>query len=1012
MATESRRPSPRWRTGVWPLLVLACLLCSRATPQPPEPGAAGREADRLFAEGLAATGRQDLDTAGRRFAEALVLAETDGDKRRIARVLNGLAGVGALKGDPEQAVRHAERAQALLDEVGTPAEQAGNLPVLGVAYQKAGRLERAMQVYERAVASLDARTAPLRLAAVQLILAQVRERAGRLEEALQLYSESASVLVRGRQWRPAVQAAVPGGRLALRLGRRPAAREQFALALGAAISGGTPEEIADTLSLLIPLLAEDGEWDQVFTLMSQAREALLQRGDPLRAAALLAVVGHQFILFGQPQRGQDYLAEAGRLVDELKEHPRQDSVAYLRGFVRMFRGRPDLAAGDFQHALEKGRGVADAASYADWRQSLGMAYLNQGDARRAREEFLRALKLTEALPGTPGLATRWHTLAVTSYRLGEFRRALEEAARAAPGFPPGSQGYHTIAYHGLRALCHLELGEMEPCLEALKAAQAATDATGRALRFAPDLATFQSVQPVNLAATTAYVLFRQGKTGEALAALEKAHGAGLARWAGDPEQELARLLKPADRDRLGEARRVLLAARQVTETLAARRGGDAEERATVRRRLEEAEGNERVARVKLAELETELRARYPAAWRLAEPPGVGPEDLVARAAAHPDTLYLSWALVDARRAVLFALSKRAGVRGFVLPVGGLEVLRRAETWRASLAERRAAEPAQAAAAWKEWLGPAEAAGLLSPRSGYRRLVLVAEGPLHDIPLAALADGQGKRLIERFPVASALSILPPTAPPAPGKAEKGVLCAADPSGRPGETPAPAQTALRAGLGALRHARVEAAHVARAFPGSVLLEGPAAREARWKAECGRFQVLHFATHGVVVPQAGLSSWLLLAPEPADSPEDGRLEAREVLSQRLSARLAVLSACETGRGQAAGGDGLLGLAWAFQAAGCAAVVASRWQVDDAATADLVGRLYRRLRAGARKDEALRDAMLGARAQPGRAHPYYWAAFQVIGDTAPLTTPARPPGGAGRAKPKAPSPARVTRP
>jgi CHAT domain-containing protein len=174
----------------------------------------------------------------------------------------------------------------------------------------------------------------------------------------------------------------------------------------------------------------------------------------------------------------------------------------------------------------------------------------------------------------------------------------------------------------------------------------------------------------------------------------------------------------------------------------------------------------------------------------------------------------------------------------------------------------------------------------------------------------------------------------------------------------------------------------------------LVGPRAQEAVIKREMPRSALLHFATHGLLDSRDGMRSCLLLAPEPEGSGEDGVLEAREIAGMTLSARLAVLSACESGRGQPGGGEGLVGLAWAFRAAGCPSVVASEWSVDDAATERLMEAFYRGVKGKMRLDDALRQAMLSVRAwtaaKEGRDVPYYWAAFQVMGSTSPVAVPA----------------------
>jgi CHAT domain-containing protein len=251
------------------------------------------------------------------------------------------------------------------------------------------------------------------------------------------------------------------------------------------------------------------------------------------------------------------------------------------------------------------------------------------------------------------------------------------------------------------------------------------------------------------------------------------------------------------------------------------------------------------------------------------------------------------------------------------------------------------------------------------------------------------DGNGRRLIERYALSVSVSLGMLTWTTNPRKPTATLLCAVDPAGTKGEK---FGSPLRSGYEPLGYAREEAKKLAGLFPGAVGLAGPEAREAEVKKQMSQFALLHFATHGFLSDN-GLRSWLLLAEEPPDGAEDGRLEAREIVGLPLTAQLAVLSACQTGLGQKSGGEGLMGLAWAFRAAGCPSIVASQWKVYDKATARLMTAFYQNLTKGQRKDDALRSAMLSVRTWAQKAKtfdaPRWWAGFQVMGDTAPLSRP-----------------------
>ena len=89
-------------------------------------------------------------------------------------------------------------------------------------------------------------------------------------------------------------------------------------------------------------------------------------------------------------------------------------------------------------------------------------------------------------------------------------------------------------------------------------------------------------------------------------------------------------------------------------------------------------------------------------------------------------------------------------------------------------------------------------------------------------------------------------------------------------------------------------------------------------------------------------------------------------------------VLSACNTAVGETRGGDEVAGLARAFQYAGAEWVVASLWEVSDAASAALMVELHRALAAGQPVDRALRAAQQALPQQnEDWSHPYFWAAF-----------------------------------
>jgi CHAT domain-containing protein len=113
-----------------------------------------------------------------------------------------------------------------------------------------------------------------------------------------------------------------------------------------------------------------------------------------------------------------------------------------------------------------------------------------------------------------------------------------------------------------------------------------------------------------------------------------------------------------------------------------------------------------------------------------------------------------------------------------------------------------------------------------------------------------------------------------------------------------------------------------------------------------------------------------------------EDGLLETREIFNLKLSADLAVLSACQTGMGKEVTGEGLVGLTRAFFYAGVPSLVVSLWNVVDGSTPGLMLDFYRNQDRLHNKAKALQAAKLTMIARGTFAHPSYWAPFILLGE------------------------------
>ncbi|MFO0877715.1 MAG: CHAT domain-containing tetratricopeptide repeat protein [Gemmataceae bacterium] len=293
----------------------------------------------------------------------------------------------------------------------------------------------------------------------------------------------------------------------------------------------------------------------------------------------------------------------------------------------------------------------------------------------------------------------------------------------------------------------------------------------------------------------------------------------------------------------------------------------------------------------------------------------------------------------------------------------------------------------------------------------KTLYLSPDAALQQLPWAALLDEKGTRLLERCTLAMVphgpylLDQLtrPRTKPPEkPALLAVGGVSYDDKPAKPTELllRSPASEGLR--WKALPGMRKELEQVI-ALAGDrriVRREGNTATVATLLADLPTVETAHLATHGFFADArfrsvlqldpklferngklraaAGARSPLVLSglvcagANLPDTPNRGIVTAEALVGLDLrKMHLAVLSACETGLGETAGGEGVFGLTRAFHVAGCKNVVASLWKVDDQSTAALMALFYRQLwqsKEPIGPTEALRRAQLALLRHPER--------------------------------------------
>ncbi|HZS07890.1 MAG TPA: CHAT domain-containing protein [Blastocatellia bacterium] len=853
----------------------------------------------------------------------------------------------------------------------------------------------------------EARSLPLAVLTQGYVPQTTPQRPARIEELL----KTAASQLESRQFEPAHQTASQA--LFLSRQRGDKAREARAtnlLAVASFYTGRTSRAInffkralpaadaadgvgalqINALSRTGALLLISGRYEDALFFFQHGLRLSRQQKDQAGEVRLLGQLGKVYAETADYAKATQYLHEALPLAQAQADRVAESGILRQLMLVEKGRGAPDAALQFGERALALTRRPVRSAGGMELLYQLGTVYAALDRQQKAAELFEQALKLARELKRPRPAAFILGDFAATQLKSGDAVAARDSAAQALDMLRRSGGNKHLESrLWATLAEAQRALGQKEEALTSYRAALAALE-QARALSIPTEISRAGIVASrQQVFAGAIELLLSLARPEEAFDVAESYHARAFLDVLAEAGLDSMNELNPAEQaqedqlfDRISGIQKELWQP-EVT----------AEREEQLERQLAEAENALELFRL-------EQRRADPRYARAKAPPPL-PHERVAAEVLDSETALVEYVLGDKQS---FAWVVFRGRVSSVRLAPGSELTEAVAAYRTAAAGKVSSQAAAQAIAKLKAQSQPLYQKLFQPLEPYlvaaRQLIIVPDGALAWLPFEALA-GEPKHpaavapyLIERFaisyaPSASALAALRALRQNA--AEAKGIVAFGDPvyvGSDSGEAaPANAGQAERGyDFRRLPYTRTEVNEIAALFPPAErrVFLGTAAQEQSVKTEpLTRYRYVHFATHALIDEEYPARSMIVLSAA-ADSKEDGALQMSEVMRLRLNADLVTLSACRTGLGRLLNGEGIIGLTRAFLYAGAESVVVSLWNVNDIATATLMKGFYKNLRRGLARDEALRQAKLELirGRQQAWHHPYYWAAFVLVGD------------------------------
>lgn len=911
------------------------------------------------------------------FQQSLLLYEKLQDKPGMASCYNGLGIIDATGGNYEEARQYYQKALALRQELGDQRRVAASLNNIAVTYRSQGNYTQALEYYNRSLEASAAASDQKITAITTFNIGNIYKARGDLRTALE-YNRKALKMFEDLGIEDGRSFMLFGlGTTYRALGNYEEALRYHMLGLELGEKSGDKREISDAYCHIGAVYSEQGNYSLAASYTKKCMEVRQSANLKEHLPDAYGDLGKIYMRQGAEDVALKYFHEGLVMAQDLKQPDDVAALSNLQGYANFLAGNFRQASEDYNSALAAARSLKDQANVASTLEHLGYLHLAEGNPQEALKSLEESLSISQEMDTKKLTADVQRGLAEVYYAQADYKNAADfsrQSAELADRIHSPETLWQALTTLG-RAQRALSLpDEARASLERAIAViddlrlQVSGSEEERQRFFEDKLAPYDSL--VSL-------LCEQQKLDEALAYAERGKARVLDDLLQQGKAEISKALTPEEQAQEQDWIAKMISLNTQIRAESSRKKPDDAVLADLDSQVEKTRSGYEAFRTGLYDAHPQLRVQA----SIAEP--LKRENFPAL--LHPQDVVLEYVVAD-ERSLLFVMDKKqddtTDLHVYPIEIRRSDLSKQIEAFRVSLSNRDPGFVQPAESLYKTLIGPAEGALM-----GHTGVVIIPDRDLWGLPFQALIDGKGQYLVNRLaasyaPSMTVLRDLQRMRPRDDGSAQK-LLAFGNPLIAASESERVNAVYRDQSLLPLPEAGMEAKALQKLYgKDSAAYTGEAASEGRWKQESGKYSILHLATHGILNSSSPLYSHLVLAHPASETNEDGLLEAWEIMQSDLSADLVVLSACETALGRIGAGEGMIGLSWAFFAAGARATVVSQWKVESQSTAELMLAFHRNLRKGIARHEALRLAAVSLSKNPRYRHPFYWAGFVLIGE------------------------------